>query len=217
MKGRRLLGILAIVSLGLALGVSKPDAGSQQINSFVLFGGSNTDTLELRSNWIPVFGAQRIIIRTWSAKAAFHASTDADSNYSDSLTTFKVLFTDSVTANKIGADSIVVDPASVAVTVGVSDSARVMVAVKPLPINKELRGAANGSGLLSFITGTAVNGNAAIGAPFDPSTIIAKKYMRIAVTPLRRNTVTGGNSTSGERVAGLKGLRMVAHVVYANK
>lgn len=181
--------------------------------SYVLFGGGNVDSNEQASNWIPVAGAQRVIIRTWSGKAAFHASTDADSTFSDSLITFTILFSDSLgVANPpAAADSFVVDPA-----ISTADSGFVGASAYPLPINKELRGPSNGSGIVTVVypisPRKAPGANTAV-SPVNNTDVIGKAWMRVRVTPLRRMTVTGSQSTAGKRVNGLKDFRMWATVI----
>ena len=178
--------------------------------TYVLFGGGNPDSTEQLSDWIPVAGARRIIIRTWSAKAAFHASTDADSTFSDSLITFKVAFSDSMSGNDplAAADSVLIDYA-----IATTDTAFTGMGARPLPINKQLRGPSNGSGLITEVY--PMNWSTVASGPIqkDAGGVITKKFMRVLVTPLRRMTVTGSQSTAGKRVNGLKGFRMWATLV----
>lgn len=185
-------------------------AGQEETRTFVLFGGSDVDSTEQVSPWIPVRGANRILIRTWSGKAAFHDEEDPDSTFSDSIQTFRVAFTDSVKSTNplVGADSVVVN----AVSLTVLDTTSKMVAVHSPPLQEALRGPGNGSGIYTQVTPTIPGG---VGVYGDGS--IAPQYMRVLITPLRRNTVTGGQSTEGKRVNGLKGLRMQALVIYKNK
>lgn len=181
--------------------------------TYVLFGGSDVDSTEQASYWIPVGFARRVIIRTWTSKAAFHASTDADSTYSDSLITFKIAWSDSVQATEpfAAADSVLID-----YTVSLFDTAFTNTGARPLPINKQLRAPSNGSGLMTVVFPTSAptaGGTAVTVHQQDPGGFITKKFMRVRVTPLRRMTVTGSQSTAGKRVNGLKGLRMWATVV----
>ena len=174
----------------------------------VLFGGSDTDTLEQVSPWIYVRGANRVEIQTWSAKAAFHLSTDADSTFSDSIAVFKVAFSDSIvsmTPRYVAADSVVLTTA----TVTTSDTSSKMVGVANPPLQEQLRGPANGSGIYTTVYATIPG---SVGVYGDGG--IRPKYMRVLVTPLRRSTVGGFLMTGGKRVVGLKGLRMKANVVW---
>lgn len=179
----------------------------QVVKEYTLFGGSNIDTTENVSPWIYVRGANRVEIRTWSAKAAFNAATDADSTYSDSIAIFKVGFSDSVR----GATPRAVAADSVQFTAPFVDTTFKLVACAHAPVNKILRGPGNGSGLYTVVFRTAP---VSVGAYGDGG--IEGKYMRVYVTPLRRNTVTGGQDTAGKRTVGLKGLRMRALVIWNN-
>ena len=77
MRARKL--VLVGVALLIAASVA---AGNLEVKPYVLFGGSNTsaavDTVEQVSPWIPIRGAQRIILRTWTVKSAFGLGTEAD-------------------------------------------------------------------------------------------------------------------------------------------
>lgn len=193
------------------------EAGNLEIRTYTLFGGSNTDSLEQRSAWIPVFGANRVIIRTYTTHAAFSAS-GVDSAFSDSVTTFRMLFSDSIStfvnSRPVAADSFLVDPA-----VGNADSTTVGMFARSLPINKPLRAPSNGSGLITWVMPAVIAGipGSATSVTVYGENNIPKQFMRITVTPLRRNTVSGNTSTQGIRVNGLKGLKMIAYVVYINK
>lgn len=185
-------------------------AGNLETRTLTLFGGSDTDSTEQVSPWIPIRGAQRVIIRTWSAKAAFHASTDADSTFSDTIAVFKVAFTDSLQSSNpaIAGDSIVVTTATVANI----DTTTKMVGVFHPPLQEALRGPGNGSGIITWVISITPG-----LATADNNGFLATNYMRVLLTPLRRMTVTGGQSTAGKRVNGLKGLRQTATVVWSNK
>lgn len=204
---RSVAAFLVVLSVVLA---SSASAGNLEIKKFVLYGGSNTDSTEQISPWIPVRGAQRVILKFWSAKAAFHASTDADSTYSDSIAVFKVGFTDSVSSTNplIAGDSVVVTTATVANI----DTTTKMVAVMHPPLQEALRGPGNGSGIITWVVPVTPG-----LATADNNGFIAPQYMRIYVTPLRRSTVGGFLMTSGKRVVGLKGFRGEALVIYGNK
>ncbi len=198
------VGALALMAVSASAGPKAPTLFGDHA-AFVLFGGGDMDSTEQGSYWINVGAAKRVVIRTWSAKAAFHASTDADSTFSDSITTFRLVFSDSLASNSpFGAgDSILLDPA-----IANQDTAKIMVQAKGLPINKQLRGPGNGSGLITLVSGAPTG-----AITEEPFGFVPKKYMRVYVTPLRRNTVTGGQSTQGKRVNGLKGFRMWATVI----
>lgn len=202
--------IAFLVAVGLMVGVGSLSAGQQLVTETTLYGGSNTDSLEQASPWISVRGASRVVIRLWSAKAAFHASTDADSTFTDSIAVFKVAFTDSITSVNpiIAGDSVVITTATVANV----DTTTKMVGVWHPPLLEALRGPGNGSGVYTWVV------------PITPGLVTADnngfvlpKYMRVYVTPHRRNTVTGGQSTAGKRVNGLKGLRGKAIIYHSNK
>lgn len=204
-----------LAALGLAFLLWASTASAQRVQTYTLFGGSDVDSTEQYSAWIPVHLASRVYIRTWSAKAAFHASTDADSTYSDSLITFTVLLSDSSGGRLVGpggqtsgsgADSVL------ALVTAAGDTARVMIGAMPLPVNKTLRGPANGSGLVTVVYPTQP-GSAGTAGMIDVNGRIPKKWLRVRCTPLRRMTVTGSQSTEGKRVNGLKGFRMTATVV----
>ena len=207
MKVRRLIAVLAMLSLGATVGM----AGSQDLHPYTLFGGSNVDSTEKISVWIPVRGASRIIIRTWSAKAAFHASTDADSTFSDSIAVFKVAFTDSLRNSNpaIAGDSTVITTA----TVSNVDTTSKMVAVMHPPLQEALRGPGNGSGIMTWVMPVTPG-----LATADNNGIITTQYMRVLITPLRRMTAgTSSAVSAGKRVNGLKGLRMIAYVYRVNQ
>jgi len=202
-------------------------AGNSEVREYTLFNGSNTsaavDTLEQASPWFAVKGASRVIVRLWSANTS--AWTAADSIYADSVTTWKVLLSDSVccyvtsvtgqTVPSMG-DSLQFD---MAVAADNADTSRVGIGCKPLPINKAIAAAKTGSGITStifplgasFIAGTIIN------ATPDAQSTFAKQYMRIRWQPLRRMTEGGRLSTTGKRTVGIRGLKMKAYVYYPNK
>ena len=210
MTMKKLAAALAVLVL-LAMSAS----AEVRVKTYTLFGGSDTDSTEQLSAWVPVRGAKRVYLRTFSTHVAFHASTDADSTFSDSLAGFLIQFSDSSAGLLVGpggqstggaADSVVI-PVTAA-----GDTARVMIGAMPLPVNKALRAPANGSGLITVVYPTQP-GSAGTAGMIDVGGFIAKDWMRVRCTPLRRNTVTGGNSTAGKRVNGLRGFKMTAEVV----
>jgi hypothetical protein len=231
---------VGIVIAGLfALIASAAYAGNQQIREFTLFGGSDVDSTEQASPWIPVRGASRIVIKTWGTMSAFSA-TGADTSYVDSLQSFKVLFSDSVafiardssgtivtvasstvslntrTAGEpepfpMCADSVELDwPAVSAVQY---DSTFKSFRVDWPPVNRQLRAPANGSGIYTTISPIITNGVIA-----DENGNINSEYMRIRFTPLRRKTPgTSEESTGCCRANGTKGLKMKAYVIFNNR
>lgn len=204
-----------LATLIAAVCLSLPASAEITVQEYVMFGGSDTDSLEQVSAWIPVHMASRVYIRTWSAKAAFHASTDADSTFSDSLITFTVLLSDSAAgmiAGPGGQTTVAAGDSILALVTAAGDTARSLVGVMPLPVNKQLRGPGNGSGLITVVY-PSQPGAAGTAGMIDYNGRIPKKFLRVLCTPLRRNTVTGGQSTQGKRVNGLKGFRMTATVV----
>lgn len=206
-----------MVALLMALPISGQAQVGDRASTFMLFGGANTDSTEQASPWLKVRGASRVVLRTWSEHALF-STTSADSTFSDSLTTFTLLFSDSLGGSitgpdsktyPVGADSISLN---MALTAGV-DSTWVGVQALPLPINKILRAPANGTGIVTTIRPIA---SSAAGHP-DTWGVFSKAYMRVRVTPLRRMTVSGFSSTAGKRVNGLRLFKMLADVYYDRK
>lgn len=220
-----------------ALFVAAPALSGQYVNEYVLFNGSNTsaavDTLELASPWFPVQHASRIVIRLWSANTS--AWTAADSTFADSLTTFRVAYSDSLggLVNDLGApvrgaatpklaaiggDSVQVDYAVGSNNPDTSAAGPgTMTAAKPLPINRALAGTKNGSGIIAVITPVIVASSVSTQIVPDYSGYFYKKWARIRVTPLRRMTEGGRLSTQGIRTVGVRGLRGRAYVYYGNK
>jgi hypothetical protein len=215
---RKLMGLL--VALGLLAAVFDAGSGERVIKEFTLFGGSNVDSTEQASNWIPIWGASRVVIKTWTTMTAFDKA-GADSLFADSLAGFKVLLSDSLIG--VNADNFPVCADSVVLPVTVvGDTARFMAGAVPMPINKVLRAPANGSGLITVVFPTRPGGTAEPGRIGEDNALMMKRYMRIRCTPLRRSTaLTSEQSTcngiaSGCRVNGLKGFRMKAYVIYHN-
>lgn len=193
----------------LLLLLAFPAAAEIHIREYRLFSAS-TDSTEQASPWIEVGGAKQVIIRTWSNKAAFHASTDADSTFTDSIAVFKVVFSDSLTTTspRAAQDSTVITTATVANI----DTTTKMVGVFHPPLQEALRGPANGAGIVTYVM--PIVPSTVVGGPLvGNGGVIASQYMRVLITPHRRMTVTGGQSTAGKRVNGLKLLRMKALVI----
>ena len=84
------------------------------------------------------------------------------------------------------------------------------VAAFPLPINKPLRTAVTGSGRYTYVV--PIIGMPGIAPLVKYDGTVPGKWLRVRYTPLRRMTVTGGQSTAGKRVNGLKGFRLWADV-----
>lgn len=195
--------------------------GNQQMLEYTLFNGSNTsaavDTVELASAWIPIRGASRVMIRTWSNGSGTF-SAGGDSLYVDSLTTFKVVFSDSICCTVTGpkglsipsaADSFMID-ATVASGLDTTKTGGIRIAL--LPINKALAPTTNGSGIITqvfVLTPGVATAEAGDG-------VFVKQYMRVRTQALRRSTPGGFLMTSGFRAAGVRGLRMRAYVYHMN-
>jgi hypothetical protein len=186
-------------------------ADPQENKEWLLFGGNNTDSTEQISPWIPIRGAQHIAIRLWSSKAAFNALTDADSTFSDSIAVFKVGFSDSMQSTNplIAGDSVVITSTVLANV----DTSTKMVGVFYPPLQEALRAPGNSSGIITWVLPLTPT---LTGIAADNYGTFAPQYMRVYLTPVRRMTVTGGQSTAGKRVNGLKGLRGRAYVFRAN-
>jgi hypothetical protein len=221
---------LVLAAAGL-LAFSRLHAVSPDVREFVLFAGGDTDSTEQASRWISVRGAQRVIIRTWSTHLAF--GSNADTTLSDSVTTFNVLLSDSVsfmgrdslgtlvTASSgiprvVGSHSepfpVCADSVIVPVT-SVGDTIYKMVNVASRPINRPLRGAQNGSGVWTLVAPILpVNTTTMFN---DMRSAFGTGYLRVRTTPLRRMTISGFSSTAGKRVNGLRGLKMIAYVYYS--
>jgi hypothetical protein len=89
-----------------------------------------------------------------------------------------------------------------------------MMGIQGAPINKALRGAVNGSGLITVIFPVLPQTTLLVA---DQEGVIGKQLMRVLFTPKRRNTSAGSGSTQGLRTNGLRGIKMVATVQYANR
>lgn len=230
MNLRRIAALLALI----ALAVIPAHSASYRVQTFTLWNGATFDSTR-HVKWIPVQGANHIVLRSWSTKAAFSASTDADSTFSDSIATWVALFSDSVSfmardsagvvvtssstipresahgdPYPICADSVALTPTTAAQTV--VDSVITQTGLDNASVNTPLRAPGVGSGFITRIFALVPGGSAVYG---DGE--IGKRYMGIALTPLRRLTVTGFSSTQGKRVNGLKGFRMEATVYYQDE
>ena len=226
--------LVTLVALALVL-ASSAYAGNLTVKRYVLFNGSNTDSTEQASPWFPVKGASKVVFRTWSTHAAFTVS-GADTAFSDSLITFNVFLSDSVSFIARDSSGTIVTARSSYTSPGVSpppfpmcaDSVLVPVTATGdttstwtraygFAINKELRAPANGSGLLTYVV-PVVQGSATL--PNATVTGIGKGYMRVRFTPLRRLIQVDTKVCTGtfcNRVNGLKGFRMVAEVTFDNQ
>jgi len=209
------LAIPCVVIAGLLLLSIHPrpvKAGKPEIQTYALFGGSDVDSLEQPSAWFPVYGARRIIIKTHSDHTAF-SGTEADTTLSDSIATWKTLFSDSMCCLVVGIDGRTrTSAADSLVITGTATDTTKNAGVYGVAVNKILRSPANGSGVMTVIYPVKRNSDG-VAVPDDDG-VITSEFCRIRVTPLRRNTITGGQSTAGKRVNGLAGLRMRAYVVY---
>jgi hypothetical protein len=191
-------------------------AGDLSIQEWTLFNGNAAtgtpaiDTAEAASPWIPVQGATRVFFRSWTAKAAFSATTDADSQFTDTITSFRVAFTDSVSNTNplIAGDSVVIASTN-ATTI---DTLTVEAMLVHTPISEPLRGPANGSGVITWVMPVTPG-----LATADNNGYLAKRYMRVFYTPRTRSTVLTTLSTTPNRTRGLKALRMRAYVIRANR
>ena len=189
-------------------------AGNLDIRRKMLFNGdaatgtASIDTTEHASPWIDVRGASRILLRSWSAKAAFHVSTDADSLYTDTITVFRIAFSDSMASTNplVAGDSVIYTSAAY-------DTNIAQVNIGAPPVNQQLRGPGNGSGIYSWVMPTTPN-----AITVDVNGFIPKQYMRVYYTPLARNTAATGLATAPNRAnRGLKFFRMEALVIYPNR
>jgi hypothetical protein len=213
-KARKWLGGLVVALLVVVAGTAQ---AAERSKDFLLFNGQSrsavNDTSEYASDWIPIKGAKRVVIRTFSAGAA------TDTMYADSLATFKVLFSDSICCRVTGsdgrtipsaADSIMIDAALAAAY----DTTKINVIVgRPLPIGKALKASANASGILTPVLPVLPN---AITIDTSPSAVINKNWMRVRTLALIRLTTAGFSSTAGIRTSGVRALKMIATVYYEN-
>jgi hypothetical protein len=233
---RKLWALAALLVLMIPSFAQAQDAG--RVRDFVLFNGSSpVDSTRRSSPWIPVKGAHRIVIRTWTTHAAFTAvntttwpsATDADSTFSDSIATWETLLSDSVSfiardsagttvtsSSQIPTTTSHGEPYpicadSIMFTNNLADSSISQVGIFHAAVNRVLRAPANGSGRLTHIHTTVPNSTMTICGDCT----LGKGYLKVTITPGRRMTApTSGQATGGSRVQGLKGLRMVATVYY---
>lgn len=222
MKARKLAAPLML--LGLVVSVAL--AGNENIKRVVLIAGGNVADSSARvSPWINVRGAHRIVIRSWSVNTA--AWTTADSQYTDSISTWQTEFSDSVSfigrdssgtlvtarSGMSNANAFPVCADSVMYSGNVQDTTTKLVMISHPPINKILRPAVNGSGVYGpVITST---GPTSVGTYGDGS--INAQYMRVRITPFTRSTLGGVLSTQGIRTKGINGLRVEALVIFKNQ
>ena len=205
----RLLAVLGALAL-FALPVH---AGNFWYKDFVLFGGT-TDSTEQVSPWIPVKDADRVIIRTYSGMGS--SAGTSDSTFSDSIATFKVAFSDSVSGYAGGSgnypiaiDSVVVN----VVSVNVADSSSKLVAIWHPPLQERLTHTVNGGGTYTLVLPMLPNAPASVYGDGG----INPGWMRVLATPGRRFCMGGDTRTVPCRVNGIKLLKMTARVVYRNR
>jgi hypothetical protein len=189
-------------------------AGSLSTQQYLLFAG-DTDSTEQITDWIPIKNAQRVKIRTWSTHLV--GGANADTAKVDSIVSFIVQFSDSICCYVTGkggnTQASAQDSFALADADFTADTATVGIGLQAAPISKALRGAVNGSGIITTIY--PIQGGTATAA--DPDGFMPKALMRIRFTPKRRNTSAGSQSTQGLRTNGLRGMKMVATVYYANR
>ena len=203
MNARKWIASLTLV--GLAVLMSVAGAGQQDIRAYTLFGGNNVDSTAQSSTWVPIRGASRVVIRTWTAHAAFDAD-GVDSAFSDSVCCF-VTSPDNRTIAS-AADSVQISGWG-------ADSVK-HIGVLGVAVNKALRAPDTGSGLYTIVYPTQLSG---VVTPSPGDDVIHANYMRVRITPLRRHTANTSTSIApgGVRVNGLRLLKMIAYVHYANK
>lgn len=220
---------LLAVALLFVLAASATFGGSLEQKTYLLWAG-NADSTDHASHWFPVKGATKVIIRMFSQKAAWHISTDVDSAFTDSLATFAVLLSDSVSfiardsagtvvrANSnFPASSDYGEPYPICAdsfSVSGTDTTTKHINIVPGPVNKVLRAPVNGSGLFIIVQPRFLPGATTVA---EPAGFIYSEYMRIRWTPVRRFTSATGLATAPNRVNGLKGFKMTATVIYENK
>jgi hypothetical protein len=215
LKLREWIGLVAIAvvaaPLCIPLAIDLAYSASPDIRPFLMIAG-DTDSTEQVTRWIPIKGAARIVLRSWTQHIGFGAN--ADTTKVDSIAGMRLLFSDSICCNVPGperervlsaADSFVVVPAT-------GDTTTKGMAAAEWPINKVLRGAATGSGILTYVY------------PVQPFTLLAAPdqycgpgYMRVRFTPLRRSTGATVSATVPNRTNGLRGFKMMADVIYVNQ
>lgn len=235
MNFRGIVATIALLALPLLLVATQTHiarSASYAIRQVMLFNGSAVDSggAIVSSPWFPVEHASHIELRSWSSKAAFSATTDADSQYTDSISIMTVLFSDSVSfmardsaGVRVTASSLIptttshgnpypicadsVSVGTLTATGFVVDSVTTLIGVHHAPVNVALRAPGNGSGFLTGIFPTIPVGVAAFG---DGE--IHKRYMKVVITPRKRNTAAMSLATVPNRTIGLKGFKMQATI-----
>jgi len=213
-------------ALFVLVALSPAQAGNLELRPIVLHNGSNTsaaiDTAEQQTPWFSVRGSTQVLLRMWSANTS--AWTGADSTFADSLTTFKVLLSDSLCCTVTGptgqtllsaADSVMFDMSVATSNPDTSVGSSVMA--QPLPINKAISAAKTGSGFIVRIYPSSMLRVGTVAVNPDGIAVFPKQYMRIRWQPLRRMTEGGRLSTTGKRTVGIRGFKMVAYPLYENK
>lgn len=227
---KRKLVILAMLALVVASGVF---GGNQNIKTYTLFNGSNVaDSSERASIWIPIRGASRVYIRTWSAGAA------ADTDFCDTVTTWKTLLSDSVlfmASDSLGtivtarsgtsrsttthSEPFPMCADSVVITNNASmDSTKLVTVLFPVQgVGKPVRGTSSASGYYTVIqpafTPILPATNPSVSGAND---VLMPGYLRIRITPRSRLTTAGFSSTAGLTTRGINKLKMIAYVLYPN-
>lgn len=182
-------------------------AEARGFRSYLMYAGT-PDSSSVRTAWVPIRGAQRVVIRMWSQHAAF-AITGADTALADSLQEFTMFVSDSICCfvTGPGGNTIASAADSFSVTQGTAqDTTTKMVGFYPSPVNKQLRSAANGGGIHVVVFPRMM-----IGAQMDQRGAFADALMRVTFTPLRRSVGNAGTSITS-RVNGLRSFKMVADV-----
>lgn len=231
MNFRRIAALLALLVLPL-LFLSRPEparSASYKIRRIMLFNGGTFDSTR-HVKWFDVSHANHVLFRAWSSKAAFHVSTDADSNFADSISTWVTMFSDSVSfmardsaGTVVTASSLIPittahgDPYpmcadSVALTGAAYDTTAAWVYVTHVPVNMALRAPGNGSGIISRVLTVLPGTIQTIWGDGE----MGKHYMGVAITPLRRATAATVNATVPRRVNGLKGFKLEA-IIYSQQ
>lgn len=211
MKARQWTAALVMLVLAGLAGTDAAMSGNQEMKKYLMIAG-DTDSTEQATRWIPIRGAARVILRTWSTHAGF--GSNADSTKVDSIAGWRVLFSDSICCYVTGPEGGTIASAadSIVNAAAAADTANYGIGIYELPVNKPLRGAVNGSGIMTFV------------APIQPGSLLApgglvlgKDFMRIRFTPRRRSTGATSEATVPNRTNGLRGIRMIAYVVYDSR
>lgn len=180
---------------------------------YPLFSGSNADTLETATRWIPIQGASRIYINTKSTGAA------TDTAFCDTIGTWYTVLSDTV--QFIGRDSLgtLVTARSgmssrfafpvcfdTTMITGTQVDTTLGLGVMNAAVNRPLKG----KGTWTMIYPTM---HASGSVAYDQNGTINVKYLRIRFTPKQRLTTAGFSSTAGIRTRGIRPVRMKAIVV----